>query len=223
MGTGSVEKMSSTRQQAYLLYLEGVLTNSDIAKQVNVSPSLLRKWIGEDNWHRDRAQLAQEQMAVVREGIRKVMVEQRLGEVQRQLEIGNQIQQALLISLQHRNDLELPTTGNQLRDFSIALKNVSDVTAKMLGLTEHSISLASGEAEGKSTGTSVNVNFNVSGGVKPLAPGDRERVQDITKDVEVFSRSQNRGTSVTVEPARPPASASSSGLSPEPLAPPCPF
>lgn len=194
MAKGKTSKSLTQMDQAYPLYLLGTVSNTDIAKVVGVSPATIGKWASDENWDREREAMAAEDMAIVRNQIRKLMIEKRMSEISRQLDISGEIQENLKLTLRERNEKEVPTTAGSLRDFSIALKNASDVSLRLLGLTEATIASAAGETV---EGGMVTVNVAVTGTAMPVAAGAQRNITDITKDVEVLGPGRAAGTDVT--------------------------
>lgn len=180
--------------QAYPLYLLGTLSNTDVAKVVGVTPATISKWAADENWDREREAMAAESMNVVRNQIRKLMIEKRMSEIESQLDISGEIQKNLKLTLSERNQKDIPTTAGALRDYSIALKNASDVSMKLLGLTEATIASAAGETV---EGGMITVNVAVTGSAMPVAAGDQRQIQDITGDIEVLPAGRSAGTDVT--------------------------
>lgn len=185
-------------QVAFGLYLQGTKNLREIAEESGTSPECVRRWAKENDWPAARKAWQEAEMERVRNQLTAFIREHRVDAVQRHLASSSAIEESVRDLVAARREQGLTMSPGALRECAVALKNATDVSARVLGLNDKSASVLMGETESQAP-TAVQVNLSLSGGhLQPQPAGTN--AQDVTPSVEALPPSRRGGTEVTRAP-----------------------
>lgn len=129
------------KSHAYMLYLEGRLTNKEIAETAGCTLNKLQGWIKTGQWRDLRSDLERDSMLRANDSFAKFVMSNREVIARRQIDQASDLQNMIDVKIKKRKDGSVP--HNDARDLNMladALKKVSDITSRIVGIHEKSLS-----------------------------------------------------------------------------------
>ena len=133
--------IQTPRARAYQLYLEGLVKNTEIAEQVGIKVQTLYNWITAGKWRNTRDQMERDVMLRSNDSFARFIIEQRESIAREQLSQALQIQAMINKRTEKREDGSVPFNNpKDLNMLADALKKVTDITSRIVGIHEKSLS-----------------------------------------------------------------------------------
>ena len=135
------DSVDTPKSHAYKLYLKGDLSQKKIAESVGIGEQTISKWIKNGEWKVTRDELERDSMLRSNDKFSKFVLENREVIARQQLEQAQQLQDMINIRTKKREDGSTPF--NDPRDLNMladALKKVTDIQSRLVGIHEKSLS-----------------------------------------------------------------------------------